>query len=543
MYPPTKLLNQLIFVSPFLLFGATRAATIKRFRLIARDRPVQYRVPVENPWQEEIIPETAVTPRTGCGSGKDTLKQPSANMLVEDNGLDLTTRVSFCLSLILLLTALPLNLQLLSRIYYNRETCHVLQLAMGWLLLADLLLILNFGSHHLISLMAGHFMDGGYCIAGGYWSMVMVTFSNAAAAGIAVVTNKSMSMDSRAFGSWFRRYFSHITLLMFIPGIIYASVLAGTAHIGNYRNLYCCMVDNGNAWVVWGGFLIFFVCASIQAHQYYWSYSYVKRQMEKSSASNQDEATRMRFIQGIRDHALRMAALFYVAWFPMMLTSLIAYAHGGVETHEGEAFQRGVDVFVVLTVKIVPLLDCYVIKRSLDRASDNKSHHDSAAQKVAASQRPAHRHTTGNKSQTGVNALTEESAAGSGCTEEGPMEKETPISPPAPSLQLGALNDGVVNDDSMQILPETTEKEKSLQLGDSHRPKLESGEEDGVEIEVMKSNGNDVEIKDANENDATANNVNASGPNMKAIGPRISSHGARASVTESQHDHEENHVV
>eukprot|EP00457_Paulinella_chromatophora_P004467 gb/GEZN01004479.1/.p1 GENE.gb/GEZN01004479.1/~~gb/GEZN01004479.1/.p1 ORF type:complete len:468 (-),score=23.21 gb/GEZN01004479.1/:556-1920(-) len=289
--------------------------------------------------------------------------------------LDTHTRVSFVLSLMLLMTALPLTLQLLKRIYDNREQCHVLQLAMAWLLAADLLLILNFGPHHLISFAADRFIGGAYCYISGFWSMVMVVFSNVAAAGCAIVTNKSMGMKSRAYSSWFREKYVTITFLMFIPGIVYGAILAGTSHVGNYRNLYCCMNDNGEAWVIWGGFAIFSVCALIQAHQYYQSYMYVKLQMQNKSvaSSPEDQLLRDRFVVGIRDHALRMAALFYIAWFPMMLTGLISYGHGGVLTAEGEAFPRGVDIFVVLCVKIVPLLDCFVIKRSLDKASINSN--------------------------------------------------------------------------------------------------------------------------------------------------------------------------
>eukprot|EP00457_Paulinella_chromatophora_P003027 gb/GEZN01003032.1/.p1 GENE.gb/GEZN01003032.1/~~gb/GEZN01003032.1/.p1 ORF type:complete len:451 (+),score=71.08 gb/GEZN01003032.1/:54-1406(+) len=289
--------------------------------------------------------------------------------------LDAETRVSMVLSLILLMSALPLSLQLLKRIYENRENCHVLQLSMGWLLMADLLLILNFGPHHLISFASNEFMGGTYCYISGFVSMIMVVFSNVAAAGCAIVTNKSMGIKARAFSSWFREKFVMITAVMFIPGIIYGAILAGTSHVGNYRNLYCCMNDNGEAWVVWGGFVIFFVCASIQAQQYYTSYAYVKEQMQNKSvaSSAEDQLVRDQFVAGIRDHALRMAALFYIAWFPMMVTSFISYAHGGLVTDKGVAFPRGVDIFVVLCVKCVPLLDCLVIKRSLDKASINQN--------------------------------------------------------------------------------------------------------------------------------------------------------------------------
>eukprot|EP00457_Paulinella_chromatophora_P008126 gb/GEZN01008153.1/.p1 GENE.gb/GEZN01008153.1/~~gb/GEZN01008153.1/.p1 ORF type:complete len:477 (+),score=38.05 gb/GEZN01008153.1/:104-1432(+) len=273
------------------------------------------------------------------------------------------------------MTAFPLCIQLLKRIYDNREQCHVLQLAMSWLLAADLLLILNFGPHHLLSFASGRFIGGAYCYISGFWSMVMVVFSNVAAAGCAIVTNKSMGMQSRIYSSWFRLHYTKITAAMFVPGLIYGAILAGTSHVGNYRNLYCCMNDNGEAWVVWGGCAIFFICAMIQAHQYYSSYRYVKLQMESKSvhSNGEDQVARDRFVVGIRDHALRMASLFYIAWFPMMVSSIVSYSHGGLISDGVEAFPRGVDIFVVLCVKVVPLLDCLVIKRSLDKASINSN--------------------------------------------------------------------------------------------------------------------------------------------------------------------------
>eukprot|EP00808_Paulinella_micropora_P027828 g6601.t1 len=141
--------------------------------------------------------------------------------------------------------------------------------------------------------------------------------------------------------------------------------------IGNYRDMYCCMKNNGNPALVWSGFWMFFVAMAAQGHQYYASYSYVSKESKVSRSVKQPDVTASQERSAahvLRNHALRMSALFYLAWLPMIVGGLVTWAHGGVVTDQGEAFAKKWDVLIVLCVKILPFLDCRVILRSLERA-------------------------------------------------------------------------------------------------------------------------------------------------------------------------------
>eukprot|EP00457_Paulinella_chromatophora_P006307 gb/GEZN01006325.1/.p1 GENE.gb/GEZN01006325.1/~~gb/GEZN01006325.1/.p1 ORF type:complete len:502 (-),score=42.26 gb/GEZN01006325.1/:121-1626(-) len=297
--------------------------------------------------------------------------------------LDVQQRTSFLLSILLLTVALPLNLYLLHRIYTTRPNLHVLHLAMAWLLAADLLMIVNYTFHHTKSIIQNSFTEGVHCQISGFVSLICVVFSNLSSTAIAMVTKRSLGLQSRTFATKFREHYNHYTVGILIPGLLYASLLSTTGQVGNYRGLYCCMNDSGNKWLVWSGFTIFFGCAVTQCYFYYSSYLYVKRQMSHSQHDTNlsqeertQEAIRQKFVSGIRRHAFRMSGLFYIAWFPMMLGGLVAYGHGGILTDEGEAFPRAVDVFIVLCVKVVPILDGLVVWRSLEKASANSHLND-----------------------------------------------------------------------------------------------------------------------------------------------------------------------
>eukprot|EP00808_Paulinella_micropora_P001997 g4285.t1 len=279
--------------------------------------------------------------------------------------LNLEQRLSFTFSVILLASALGPTLYLLHRIYKERQDLHILQLAMAWLLMADLAMMLNYIPHHMSSLIQDQMSDGLSCQISGYISLVCVVFSNLAATSVSLVTARSLNLQSSAFNLQFRKNYLKWTVAMWLPGVILASALSATGRIGNYRGLYCCMKNNGDPSLVWTGFLIFFICAATQCYQYYTSFDYVSKTM---TATQEDNEVKCKSINGIRDHALRMSGLFYFAWQPMLIGGFITYGHGGVVTQQGPAFHVGWDVLIVLFVKVVPVLDCWVVFRSLVKA-------------------------------------------------------------------------------------------------------------------------------------------------------------------------------
>eukprot|EP00457_Paulinella_chromatophora_P002627 gb/GEZN01002632.1/.p1 GENE.gb/GEZN01002632.1/~~gb/GEZN01002632.1/.p1 ORF type:complete len:721 (+),score=40.43 gb/GEZN01002632.1/:182-2344(+) len=285
--------------------------------------------------------------------------------------LDQDQRASYMFSVILLSLAFPLNVYLLCRIYFERRKLLALHLAMAWLLMADLAMILNYTIHHTESIITGRFLGGVQCQISGFLSLVCVVFSNLSSSAIAVVTKRSLGLQARAFSEQFRQNYLWLTLGMVTVGIVYATLLTSTGGVGNYRGLYCCMKDSGNAWLVWSGFFIFGTCAAVQARNYYDSYKYVTDQMKVAVGGNESKAHKTKYIGGIRRHALRMSCLFYIAWLPMMVGGLVAYAHGGAVTEKGEVFPRYVDILIVMCVKIVPLLDGLVISHSVNKALDH----------------------------------------------------------------------------------------------------------------------------------------------------------------------------
>eukprot|EP00808_Paulinella_micropora_P031439 g38234.t1 len=279
--------------------------------------------------------------------------------------LNLEQRLSFIFNVILLASALGPTLYLLRRIYKERQDLHILQLAMAWLLMADLAMMLNYIPHHISSLILDQMSDGLSCQISGYISLVCVVFSNLAATSVSLVTARSLNLQSSAFIKRFRDNYLKWTVALWLPGVILASAFSATGKIGNYRGLYCCMKNNGDPWLVWTGFLIFFICAATQCYQYYTSFDYVSKTM---TATQEDNEVKCKYIKGIRDHALQMSGLFYFAWLPMLIGGFITYGHGGVEMQQGAAFHLGWDVLIVLFVKVVPVLDCWVVFRSLVKA-------------------------------------------------------------------------------------------------------------------------------------------------------------------------------
>eukprot|EP00457_Paulinella_chromatophora_P003553 gb/GEZN01003561.1/.p1 GENE.gb/GEZN01003561.1/~~gb/GEZN01003561.1/.p1 ORF type:complete len:676 (-),score=63.50 gb/GEZN01003561.1/:6-2033(-) len=285
-------------------------------------------------------------------------------------------------------TALPLNLFLLHRMWKDRETTHALILSMSWLLLADLGMILNFGTFHMVEMMTDSFpsSSGIGCQTSGFISLIFVIFSNLASTMLAYVTYRTLGLGAKGFSMHFRPNFARNTVLLLLPGIIFAIVEKVLGQIGSYRDLYCAIADPGE-WAAgfWLTLFLFVACAATQTYFYSRAYSYVEHHMNSSVDKGRvttgpigqdgEEETQKRFLQGMRDHAWRMSALFPLAWVPIMVLSFVSYVHGGVYTESGGASHpRWLDIVAVLTLKIVPVIDTFVVFRALANAARTNKH-------------------------------------------------------------------------------------------------------------------------------------------------------------------------